>query len=354
MGLSMKFALLTSLGFIGGMCWLVNQAAKPVVNAQGDLAQRPPAVSSPERVRGRAATARLTTASPVETALASERPRSDELLTVSAVTRAANTEAALPPIARQAAADKPVPGVGYLVAVNAQELPTLAPTKQDEELRPVGSAAETVRTPEPATATAANDARKYVVQKGDTLTRVARRALGSESPDAMKALLAANPAVAKRKGMLLAGESLNLPAAPAEATVAAAKPAPPAKTKPVPAPNAGKPKPVADTAVVATKPESKPSKAMQKPTTTATTAKRPAKETTVASATPRRAESGANAKRPAGWYTIRKGDTLSAIARNVLKDERRWREIARLNAVSKDTKLAAGSRLKLPPAESGT
>lgn len=352
MGLSMKFALLTSLGFIGGMCWLVNQAAKPVVNAQGDLAPRPPAASSQDRVRGRAATARLATASPVETALASERPRSDELLTVSAVTRAANTDAALPPIARQA--DKPVPGVGYLVAVNAQDLPQLAPTKQDEELRPTGASPEPVRSPEPPTAVASSAARKYVVQKGDSLTRVARRELGSDSSDAMKALLAANPAVAKRKGMLLAGESLNLPGVPAAATVAAAKPAPPADTKSVATTPAGKQKPVAGPAVAAAKPESKPAKTAQKPTT-ATSAKRTAKESTVAAAPPRRApETGAGAKRPAGWYTIRKGDTLSAIARNVLKDERRWREIARLNAVSKDTKLAAGTRLKLPPAESGT
>ena len=48
------------------------------------------------------------------------------------------------------------------------------------------------------------------------------------------------------------------------------------------------------------------------------------------------------------WYTIRKNDTLTGIARHFLNDGRRWYEIARLNRIADASKIRAGMRIRLP------
>lgn len=52
----------------------------------------------------------------------------------------------------------------------------------------------------------------------------------------------------------------------------------------------------------------------------------------------------------AGTYTVRRGDTLGAIAREHLGSAGRWRELARLNGVQDERKLAVGTVLRLPGA----
>ncbi|MFC8124645.1 N-acetylmuramoyl-L-alanine amidase [Streptomyces sp. NPDC057302] len=47
-------------------------------------------------------------------------------------------------------------------------------------------------------------------------------------------------------------------------------------------------------------------------------------------------------------YTVRKGDTLSTIARAKLGDAARWREIAKLNNLPDPDELKVGQKLKLP------
>jgi len=48
-------------------------------------------------------------------------------------------------------------------------------------------------------------------------------------------------------------------------------------------------------------------------------------------------------------YTIRKNDTLQSIARRLLDDPERWREIQKLNRDLDPRKIVPGMRIKLPP-----
>lgn len=47
-------------------------------------------------------------------------------------------------------------------------------------------------------------------------------------------------------------------------------------------------------------------------------------------------------------YTIKKGDTLQKIAAKLLKDKKRWREIARINDIRDPKKLKIGRKIKVP------
>lgn len=55
------------------------------------------------------------------------------------------------------------------------------------------------------------------------------------------------------------------------------------------------------------------------------------------------------AKRADRTYTVRRGDTLIGIAREVLGDAGRWREVADLNAIRNPRRLRIGQVLRLPP-----
>jgi len=54
------------------------------------------------------------------------------------------------------------------------------------------------------------------------------------------------------------------------------------------------------------------------------------------------------------WYTVRKRDSLASIARRMLNDEGRWREIAALNGLRNAHRIRPGERIKLPPRRSDT
>ena len=48
------------------------------------------------------------------------------------------------------------------------------------------------------------------------------------------------------------------------------------------------------------------------------------------------------------FYVVKKGDTLTEIARQELGDAQEWRHIAELNRIDEPKKLAVGTRLELP------
>jgi hypothetical protein len=131
------------------------------------------------------------------------------------------------------------------------------------------------------------EAKRYRVAKHDTLGRIAKREWNSEDPRLVELLLAANPPVQARKGCILIGEEIVIPQ---RRNGASAAPAVAATAAPEPA---------------------------------ATVEER--------------------------WYTIQRSDTLASIAKRLLNDERRWREIVSLNRVLDPQKIVPGMRIKLPP-----
>lgn len=142
---------------------------------------------------------------------------------------------------------------------------------------------------------------EYVVQRGDSLARIARTRLGAESR--WQEIAALNPKVDPKS--LDVGQKLLLPAGAA-----------PTVAKPT-APRASEPKTVA--------------KSTSKPVSAATSTKKSDKPAAAGRA-----------------CIVQKGDTLRSIARRELGDERRWKEIASANPGLDPAKLAIGMRVKLP------
>ena len=48
------------------------------------------------------------------------------------------------------------------------------------------------------------------------------------------------------------------------------------------------------------------------------------------------------------WYTVRRNDTLMSIARRLLDDGKRWREIVELNGRLDPERILPGTRLRIP------
>jgi len=161
------------------------------------------------------------------------------------------------------------------------------------------------------------------VQRGDSLSRIARRIWGSDQRAYIQILLEANPRVARRGGHLLAGEPLVIPGGRGGVSeLSAAR---------------------ADSSLPASKP----------PAATG------GNDSALRSAKAARASQGAQATRGGASrsvrsYTIRSGDSLQGIAERVLKDANRWREIARLNGLKDVNRLMPGTRLRLPGERSDT
>jgi nucleoid-associated protein YgaU len=147
-------------------------------------------------------------------------------------------------------------------------------------------------------------AHEYVVQKGDSLALIARRALGKESR--WSEITALNPGLTPKN--LKVGSKIVMPAD----TLAAADPLPQ-----TPAPTAKK------------------SVAPMKEKEKAAPLDEPLSKKAVAAA---------------GGYKVQKGDTFKAIARRELGDEGRWKDIAALNPGVSPSKLAVGQSLRLPGA----
>jgi nucleoid-associated protein YgaU len=146
----------------------------------------------------------------------------------------------------------------------------------------------------------------YTIQDGDTLSYIARERYGDDRY--WTKIKEANPNI--DPDHLLVGQTIVLP--PKDAVVGA--------------------KPAAD-------------KAKETPSA--------AKEEAAKKASAKGAAEGGGAAKSTRTYIVAKGDTLASIARAVLKDVNRWREIYELNKekIKDPDVLHEGTELKLPPAK---
>lgn len=259
---------------------------------------------------------------------------------------------------------------------------------------PAGEASGGNPKPEPAVAST------YKVQKGDSLARVAQQVFGSSDQRYVRMLIEANPKIAKRTNKLFVGENLTVPSlaaasssGPKGGAAKRTKPAAPAEQPAATVDAAGsksaKPghkagasdKPVAEAAPPkSAKSEHKSAAAANKQAKAAAKAGAEKAGTTVAAAPAAKrsaggarsakaavkagaeteankgakpgkksGKGGSSAETAAGqWYTIRGSDSLASIARDVLKDGRRWRELADVNGLRDPNKILRGKRIKLP------
>ncbi|MBN2445335.1 MAG: LysM peptidoglycan-binding domain-containing protein [Phycisphaerae bacterium] len=139
---------------------------------------------------------------------------------------------------------------------------------------------------------------RYVVRRGDSLVRIARRFWSKSGPEEIELLLSANPQLAARPDRLLVGDEIVIPDRTAALSLARST----SQDGPL--------TPGAHAIPVA---------AVEAQTTS-----------------------------DVWWYTIQERDSLSGIARRFLNDERRWVEIKKLNRLVDGNKIRPGMRIKLP------
>ncbi len=153
--------------------------------------------------------------------------------------------------------------------------------------------------------------RPYVIEKGDTLTRIAQKRYGTSSKDIVDAIFEANRKALLGPNRLVIGQTLQLPERIGAVSAATGRETPPAKASdrtPEKAP-AAKPKPE----------------------------------------NLRKVDPPAKAK-GYRWYEVRKGDRYESIAKKELGDARRWKEVYELNknVFPKASDIRWGVRIKLP------
>lgn len=223
-----------------------------------------------------------------------------------------------------------------------------APPAKDEPLVPRPGGASPLRNPavatrkpaEPAVNPAAGSGTAptgaaYVIQPGDTLISIAREKLGGDRE--WRRIQEANPGLTPER--LLVGTTIKLPggAAGSDPPRAAADSPPIRRTTP-----AAPPKTASDPRVERGSPlvAEKPAPPVRNGTG--------AKPTTNAPTTQQKPSPAASPQR--STYVVGRGESLRTIAKNVLKDERRWREIYELNKarIKNPNVLFEGVELKLP------
>lgn len=335
MALNVKVALLICLGFIGGMCWLVNRVAAPLLPAPAPLVARG-AVQSPLVAAGspvqpgseitehfahtsavsRAATAELVPADPA--AFAVHRPVAPppelppvlarvgvrEDFAAGALTEddfAAVPDAVQAPLAYAASDDAPPTVPVAVLAADAQILEAELPDEFSREDVVYVAVIEEPRAggDEPAAQVAQAESleppagRTYRVRAGDSLSRILLREWGVADAQAISALLAVNPKVRDRRNYTIrVGETLIVPTR--QAALAHL-------------------------------------------------------ERTLADAGRRVATAESlRATRSGRVYRVRRNDTLVKIAELELKDPNRWTDIARLNGLKDADKIVPGIELILP------
>lgn len=306
MALSVKVAFLSCFGFISGMCWLVNQVARPMIELPSPLDSPAMAVTVPPRGPVAAANPHgaFEREAPVVVA-AAETPYDSDLLHVDA----------LPDAPAHARRVKLPPLQAAPVVVAAAEAPETVPaeprhalaaaparSQSDEPLVPVVEIVAASLSGDRGgddEARTAPTGREYAVRRGDSLALIARREIGSDDPRMVDVLVAMNPQLATRRNRILVGETLRVPTAEAARELLAAGPA------------------------------------------------QAVAEAAVASASGRTSRPNDGKIEPR-WYTVRANDSLEHIARRELNDPSRWREIAELNGLKDANRIPRGARLRLP------
>ena len=196
----------------------------------------------------------------------------------------------------ETAPEPPIPEA-VVSTLDLQGARSPVPASPDLDVREIAARAEMVSVAEADVPLGTmRRAMEYRVRRGDTVLKIMRRVWHSDDPQLLNTLLAANPHIAERRNRIFPGEVLTIPA------LASEQPA----------------------------------------------------ITTVALGPPERARSAFGADdssagiRPR-WYVVRRQDTLMRIARRILGDARRWREIATMNELADANKIPVGMRLRLPP-----
>jgi nucleoid-associated protein YgaU len=321
MGLNAKAAMLICLGFTGGLTWLVQQVARPMVEMPSPLIVRGEPPVGVEPIIADQASPMKRPVGAVEVVGRFERPSAVEQRP--ADSRAADDTLALaetrePLVGSERVLLPPLHPVPVPPTVSPAAMAS-ADTVDDVRLAPAGEvgtkwvAADTAavaddpgqvqESPEVASTAAGSAAepKRYRVQRNDSLTKIARREWGSVNPRLLRALLEANPGLKDDPDHIEVGEELTIP------DLASVQ------------------EPRGDAA-------RRPSVKLVSDSSAWVDSDQPAKTSEVR------------------WYTIRKRDCLANIARRYLNDHRRWREIAELNGLRNANRIIPGMRIKLPPA----
>ncbi len=299
MAVSIKLALLICMGAVGAVTLAVQsitpprERLEPPFTAENIRAR----YAQADRARARVAGVREDRRTGLVRGL--ERPSWPE--SAAFVNLAAGPPLALLPPAEPSNSAAAPPALPPLVYGDEQALASTAEPAAEEVVLAAAdgaelqaSAGEQPPAPEP---------RRYRVAKGDTLMRIVGREYKTRDPRVVQLVADLNPAVGQRRNRVQAGEEILLPDADRVQAVLAKAPS--------------------GVALAAALPAKSPA--------AATTLRKPP------TAQPR-------------WYTIQRNDSLKRIAERQLKDASRWREIAALNRSVDPHKLAAGARIKLPPA----
>lgn len=215
----------------------------------------------------------------------------------------------------------------------------------------------------------------HTVSRGDTLMKIARQHYGSDWKRGLDSILSANKSTLRDPDEIREGAQLQLPQLAQKSSTSPA-PGPSAATRD-PASESGssklngaallkanmpeKPAPVSPTGA-RSKAHDKPKTPAQPPSGKATLTPSPSGKSTPAQspngkASPAQPPGGkaTPAKKP-GEYELKPGDTYVSIARAVLGDEKRWKEIHELNKdrIPDPTGARAGSSIRLPSGKSAT
>jgi nucleoid-associated protein YgaU len=364
MSFNIKIALLTSVAFISGFCWIVNRFGRPLIEEPAGAALWLPMAREPEAARARAGATGFD-ASPSGLGLA--RPSVVNRVSAPPIAAgrplpparalvAAASVAALPPLMHTPAGEaEAVPS--DLLTAEADPAPESTPgaivqvaaSATDETLVPV---LDTLRSrtdaPPPVAAGSApqlsGDAvgATYVVQRGDSLSKIARKLLGRDDAATLKAFAAANPRLERRNYNVHLGETLVVPNGGVPVAAAQAV----REYRATPAGRSEKPRATErSTGRPAEPAQAAPSASKRRPKSSGESGSRVAGASGTSG---RPAGTKPGETRGAKWYTIRESDSLKRIARREMKNENRWREIAQLNGLKEGVKLAAGTRIKLP------
>lgn len=226
----------------------------------------------------------------------------------------------------------------------------LAPPPASVDVKPPMPSPPSV-TPTPSSPTA-NDSssepkprikQEYIAKKGETVTKIAQKVYGKNTPREIDAILAANKKEVPEATKLRAGAKLVIPELPPEQFEVATFP-----------PSKGHSQPPTEIALTSSsnppgKSLTAEAKAGDKETKDDDT--KETKDSKNGTATAEKSDKESNWR----WYTMQEGDTFAAIARKHLGSADRWKEIADLNKTKfrDPLRVPAGAKIKLPSNVSG-